>query len=170
MDAIPADTIKEGYELASVLELGEGEHELTLIDCATAVVDILVGADEIDSRVRPFVSSAVPIYHGVNGVEISIAPEDTKRPELEEAVKMVGAGSMWCFGEGKVLGSQLNGDGRLRTYAWFPGPAEWKPTKDPEEARKVLLEKFHDVRGVTRTFRDVCRATSTAPLQRDSFC
>ena len=81
---------------------------------------------------------------------------------------MVGAGSMWCFGEGKVLGSQLNGDGRLRTYAWFPGPAEWKPPKDPAEARKVLLEIFKNWAPNLRKLMEYCddKAIYHRPLYR----
>ena len=170
VDAIPTDIIKEGYELAPVLELGEGEHELTLIDCATAVVDILVGADEVDSRVRPLVYLAVLVYHGAAGAEVSIAPKDTKKPELQNMVCMACAGGMGVMESCRVLTAQRNGDGHIRICLWFPGPEGWRLSSDPVETRKVLLEKFHYVRGVTRPFRDGCRATSTVPLQRESFC
>ncbi|EJF59087.1 oxidoreductase [Dichomitus squalens LYAD-421 SS1] len=156
LDAIPADTMKWGHELASVRELGNGERELKFTNGSTATVDILVGADGANSRVRPLVSSAVLIYHGVAGVEISIPPEDTKKPELQDTVNMVGAGSMWPFGDGKVFGSQVNGDGRIRTYAWLAGPEDWKLLNEPAEARKVLLEIFKNRAPSLRRLIEYC--------------
>ncbi|TBU61779.1 FAD/NAD(P)-binding domain-containing protein [Dichomitus squalens] len=144
LDAIPSDAVKWGHALASVRDLGNGLRELTSANGNTAVVDILVGADGANSRVRPLVSAAVPTYTGVTGAEISIAPEDTKKPELQDAVELVGRGSMFSWGPEKMFGSQLNGDGRIRTYAWFPAPTDWKLPGDPAEARKVLLEIVKD--------------------------
>ncbi|TBU61782.1 oxidoreductase, partial [Dichomitus squalens] len=168
LDAIPADTMKWGHELASVRELGNGERELKFTNGSTATVDILVGADGANSRVRPLVSSAVLIYHGVAGVEISIPPEDTKKPELQDTVNMVGAGSMLPFGDGKVFGSQVNGDGRLRTYAWLPGPEDWKVPSGPAEARQVLLEEFKDWAPSLRKLIESCddKAIYPRPLYR----
>ncbi|EJF59080.1 FAD/NAD(P)-binding domain-containing protein [Dichomitus squalens LYAD-421 SS1] len=156
VDAIPANAVKWSHALASVRDLGNGERELTFANGNTAVVDILVGADGANSRVRPLISSAVPIYHGVTGAEISIAPEDTKKPELQDVISMLGNGSMFSFGHGMMLGSQLNGDGRIRTYAWFPGPEDWKLPNEPAEARKVLLEIFKNRAPSLRKLIEYC--------------
>ena len=171
LDAIPSESIKWGHALASVRDLGNGERELTFTNGNTAVVDILVGADGAKSRVRPLVSSAVPIYHGVTGAEISIAPEDTKKPELQDLVGMVGAGSMGVMGSCKVLAAQRNGDGRIRVYLWFPGPEDWRLPSDPAEARKVLLEKFQDWAPSLRKFIEYCddNAIYTRPLYHMPF-
>ncbi|TBU21629.1 hypothetical protein BD311DRAFT_782806 [Dichomitus squalens] len=53
-------------------------RELTFANGITAVVDILVGADGATSRVRPLLTRA----------GLSIAPEDTKKPELQEVVEL----------------------------------------------------------------------------------
>ena len=65
LDAISADTIKWGYALKSTRGLGRGEHEPTFTNGTTAVVNILIGADGGNSRIRRLVSPAVPIYHSV---------------------------------------------------------------------------------------------------------
>ncbi|KAI1783583.1 FAD/NAD(P)-binding domain-containing protein [Ganoderma leucocontextum] len=142
LDALPADAIKWGYALATVRPLDGGAHELTFANGYTAVSDVLVGADGAYSRVRPLVSSAVPIYHGVTGAEISLAPETVKLPELKETVEMVGRGSMYAVENERMLGAQVNGDGRIRTYAWFRGPADWVLPPDPAAAREALLEVY----------------------------
>lgn len=106
--------------------------------------DFLVGAVGADSRVRPLISPAKPFYTGANGFEISLAPEVASSAELRDVMDAVGKGTMWVAQDSKMLASQLNGDGRLRTYIWFCGPAEWVVPYNPAEARKVLLELFED--------------------------
>ncbi|PIL35003.1 hypothetical protein GSI_02790 [Ganoderma sinense ZZ0214-1] len=88
-------------------------------------------------------SPAVPIYYGVTGAEISLAPETSVTlPELRETVEMVGRGSMWAVDKQRMLGAQVNGSGRIRTYAWFLGPADWVLPADLAEARRALLEGY----------------------------
>ncbi|PIL23161.1 hypothetical protein GSI_14470 [Ganoderma sinense ZZ0214-1] len=144
VDAAPQGSIKWGYALASVRELGNGtgERELTFANGHTAVVDVLVGADGGNSHVRPLVSPAAPIYHGVSGAEVSVLPEVAKKPELADAVALVGAGSMYAMGRGQTFMTQLNGDGRIRVYMLFTTPEDWTMPGDAEEARRVLLEKY----------------------------
>ncbi|KAM5543497.1 hypothetical protein V8D89_002748 [Ganoderma adspersum] len=143
VDAAPPDSIKWGYALSSVRDLGiGGEHELTFANGHTTTVDILVGADGANSRVRPLVSPATLIYHGVTGAEISLLPEVAKRPELADVVALVGAGSMYAMGRGQTMGAQLNGDGRIRGYALFHATEDWSLPTDPAAARSALLAKF----------------------------
>ena len=156
LDALPADSVKWGYGLASVRDLGNGERELTFTNGKTAVVDILVGADGANSRVRPHVSSATPMYHGITGFEVSIAPQNTNRPELQDVLPVVGTGTMVAFGHSKMFGTQLNGDGRIRIYAWFAAPEDWQLPSEPAEARKLLLEMFQEWAPVFRKLIEYC--------------
>ncbi|KAI0730465.1 monooxygenase [Earliella scabrosa] len=142
-DACPSESIKWGHTLASVRSLG-GQHELSFTNGFTTTCDFVVGADGAHSRIRPLVSPATPIFTGVTGVEISLAPSVAANPELADVVQAVGQGSMFALQDSKMLSSQPNGDGRIRTYVFFRGPADWTVPADPNEARKVLLEKFEN--------------------------
>ncbi|RDX43908.1 FAD/NAD(P)-binding domain-containing protein [Lentinus brumalis] len=142
LDAVPADTIKWGHALTSAVPLGNGRHELTFANSFKTVCDFLVGADGARSRVRPLVSSATPVYVGVNSVEISLAPEVAASPELQDVAAAVGKGSMFAMQDSKMLGTQVSSSGRVRTYVYLREPAEWTIPSDPKEVRKVLLEKF----------------------------
>ncbi|TBU43818.1 FAD/NAD(P)-binding domain-containing protein [Dichomitus squalens] len=133
VDAIPANAVKWSHALASVRDLGNGSRELTFANGNTAVVDILVGADGATTRAS-----------------------DTKKPELQDVVSMLGNGSMFSFGHEMMLGSQLNGNGRIRTYAWFPGPEDGKLPNEPAEARKVLLEIFKNRAPSLRKLIEYC--------------
>ncbi|KAI0750493.1 FAD/NAD(P)-binding domain-containing protein [Fomes fomentarius] len=116
-DACPHGSIKWDHALTAVRPLQGGQHELTFANGLTSVCDILVGADGAHSRIRP-------------------------SPELADVVQAVGQGSMFALQDSKMLGSQPNGDGRIRTYAFFRGPADWVIPSDPNEARSVLLAQY----------------------------
>jgi len=139
LDGCRPENIKWGSTVVSVRPPGSsGEHEIRFADGSTAICDLLVGADGANSRVRPLVSEATPEYPGINGVEVSLAPDATSSPEGSEIAAKVGKGSAFVFGEEKMLAIQHNGDGRIRMCAWSKMAEEWRPPSDPNEARAVL--------------------------------
>ncbi|PIL25447.1 hypothetical protein GSI_13337 [Ganoderma sinense ZZ0214-1] len=143
LDALPPHLIKWDHGLASVRALSGGQHDLTFANGATTTADFLVGADGAHSRVRALVSPAAPEYLGVNGVEISLAPETTSLPALAETLENVGSGTMFAMQDSRMFGAQVNGDGRIRTYAWLRAPESWAvPAADPAAAKAVLREQF----------------------------
>ncbi|KAI0794655.1 hypothetical protein C8Q74DRAFT_588348 [Fomes fomentarius] len=144
LDGIPADHIKWGHAFASARPLGGGQHEITFTNGATVVSDILIGADGAFSRVRPLVSSAAVIYSGLTGSEVSLTPEVAASPEVQDLREQLGQGSIYVMEDGKLVNFQRNGSGRIRAYLWHSSPAEWKTPSNPTEARKVLLEIYHD--------------------------
>ena len=108
------------------------------------ICDLLVGADGASSRVRPLLSpAAAPEFLGVNGAEISLAPETTKLPALADTVAHVGQGGLMALQDARMLGVRRSGDGRIRTYAWLRAPADWTiPTTDVARARAVLRAHY----------------------------
>lgn len=142
LDACPAESVKWGHTLVSARKLDGGRHELTFTNGTTTTCDILVGADGGRSRIRPLVSPATPFYKGVNGAEISLAPEVAARPDMADVRELVGQGTSACFQNGALVFVQRNGDGRFRTYAWFREAEDWTLPSEPNAARAVLLEKY----------------------------
>ncbi|OJT05202.1 Tetracycline resistance protein from transposon [Trametes pubescens] len=155
LDAVPQDAIKWGHTLASIRPLGGGEHELTFANGTVVIADIVVGADGGNSRVRPLVSSAVPLYHGVTGAEISLAPDVAALPENSDISDGVGKGSCFLAEDGKVFTLQRNGSGRIRAYLWHRNTLDWTLPRDPKEAKKVLLDMFPDWAPWTRKFIEI---------------
>ncbi|TBU46426.1 FAD/NAD(P)-binding domain-containing protein [Dichomitus squalens] len=142
LDAIPPHLIKWDHALASARPLGNGQHELTFANGFITVSDFLIGADGANSRLRPLLSPATPTYTGVNGVEISLAPETARLPELQETFANIGKGTMMASQNSRMLVSQVNGDGRIRTYAFVRESADWSVPSNPAEAKAVLREYF----------------------------
>ncbi|KAL1948157.1 hypothetical protein VTO73DRAFT_12232 [Trametes versicolor] len=142
LDAVPKDAIKWGHALVSIRPIEEGRHELTFANGVVTVADFVVGADGANSRVRPLVSPAVPVYHGVNGAELSLPPAIVSLPENHEISAGVGKGSCYLAQDQKNLAFQRNGDGRIRAYLWHRNTLDWALPRDPKEAKRVLLEIY----------------------------
>ncbi|KAI0374827.1 monooxygenase FAD-binding protein [Pilatotrama ljubarskyi] len=157
LDALPdPDAIKWGHSLTSIRPLGDGKHELTFSNGVLTVADFVVGADGAHSRVRPLLSPAVPLYHGVTGAEISLAPDIVADPANNDINEGVGEGCCYVMGDGKMLAFQRNGSGRIRTYAWHRAPLDWSLPRDPAEAKKVLLDMYAGWAPWMRKFIELC--------------
>ncbi|KAI1785316.1 monooxygenase [Ganoderma leucocontextum] len=142
LDAIPPHLIKWDHALSSVRAVGNGQHELIFADGSTTTCDFLVGADGGNSRVRALVSPETPAFLGVNGAEVSLAPETTKLPELAETIANVGKGGMFGMQDSRLLCAQVNGDGRIRTYVFLREAESWTIPADPAAAKATLKGYF----------------------------
>ncbi|KAI0374826.1 monooxygenase FAD-binding protein [Pilatotrama ljubarskyi] len=164
LDALPdASAIKWGHALSSIRSLGDGKHELTFSNGLVTVADFVVGADGAHSRVRPLLSPAVPLYHGVNGVEISLAPDVIADPANDDINEGVGEGCCYVIGDAKILAFQRNGSGRIRTYAWHRAPLDWSLPRDPTEAKKALQEMFAGFAPWMLKFIQLCDESAIYP-------
>ncbi|KAM5541188.1 hypothetical protein V8D89_005117 [Ganoderma adspersum] len=119
LDAVPAHLVQWDHALSSVRALGAGQHELTFENGLATTCDLLVGADGAHSRVRTLLSPATLHFLGVTGAEISLALSTATLPELAQTVANVSQGTMMAIADTRMLGAQVNGDDRLRTYAFL---------------------------------------------------
>ncbi|EIW52027.1 monooxygenase FAD-binding protein [Trametes versicolor FP-101664 SS1] len=144
LDAVPKDAIRWGYALTGIRPLQDGQHELTFANGVVTTSDFVVGADGGHSRLRPLLSTAEPLYHGVTGAEVSLAPSVVTLPKNHDISEGVGQGTCFAAEDSKMLGFQRNGNGRIRAYAWHRNTLEWEIPRDPKEAKKVLLDIYSD--------------------------
>jgi hypothetical protein len=111
--------VKWAHALKSAEQLPNRTYELTFANGVTVTADVVIGADGTHSRIRPLVSSAEPAYTGYEGAEISLTPQVAAAPEHTDLAEAVGQGHSFILGGCKALIPQRNGDGRVRTYAFF---------------------------------------------------
>jgi 2-polyprenyl-6-methoxyphenol hydroxylase-like FAD-dependent oxidoreductase len=141
-DAVPHSMVKWGHALKSAEQRLNGTYELTFSNGVTVTADFVIGADGTHSRIRPLVSPAKLAYTGHGGAEISLTPEVAAAPEHTDLAEAVGQGHSFILGECKALIPQRNGDGRVRTYAFFPADESFLLPTEPDIARRVLLERY----------------------------
>lgn len=138
LDSLPEHTVRWGHAFDHA-----DNGLLHFTDGSSAMYDLLVGADGAQSRVRTLLTDARPAHIGQNVVEVGIPDIDRTHPDL---AAMVGRGNYWVLGDGKSLGAQRNGDGRVRIGLSFYNTAEdWFATSgipfdDPAAARARLID------------------------------
>ncbi|KAI0327389.1 monooxygenase FAD-binding protein [Cubamyces sp. BRFM 1775] len=163
LNAVPEDAVKWDHAFVSARPLDDGQHEVTFANGVVTVVDLVVGADGANSRVRPLVSPATPLYLGINGAEISLPAEAVALPENKDISDAVGQGSLYACQDGKSFGAQRNGSGRIRAYAWHRNTLDWALPSAPKEAKKVLLDIYHDWAPWVRKFIEIADEKSIYP-------
>lgn len=143
LDSLPREYIRWGCKLINI-----EEGTLQFEHGTERGFDLIVGADEAWSKVRPLVSHISPFYSGVSGVEIRLRDIDSKQPQLG---KMVGSGSLFVFGEedGRSMMCQRQCDGSVRIYTFMAKPESWIEDcsidiKNPAVIRAVLLTEYRD--------------------------
>ena len=134
-------------------------HALLFADGTRVEADVVIGADGAWSRVRPFLSSVVPVYTGITFFEGWI-----DRPTLE-AAGLVGNGSLFAFGGAEAVFAQRNGQGRLCVYAALKRPQDWLASKLSKDSAASLIEAAYQHWAPNlRHLLDACRDFTARPI------
>jgi 2-polyprenyl-6-methoxyphenol hydroxylase-like FAD-dependent oxidoreductase len=86
---------------------------LTFKNGATAVADIVIGADGANSKIRPLITPLQPFYTGVTAIEGGVYDSATAVPAMHE---LLAGGKIFAFGDSKTLIVSSKGDGSLVFY------------------------------------------------------
>jgi 2-polyprenyl-6-methoxyphenol hydroxylase-like FAD-dependent oxidoreductase len=163
LDSLPADTIQWGRKVTTVRPLGEGRHEVTFADGASATTSLLVGADGAWSRIRPLLSDEKPEYVGTSFIETYLFDGDTRHPA---GARAVGGGALFALAPGKGILAHRETDGTLHTYVALNKGQEWIASidfTDADAATARVAEEFH---GWAPELTALITGGETAPLPR----
>jgi 2-polyprenyl-6-methoxyphenol hydroxylase-like FAD-dependent oxidoreductase len=131
-----------GRRLTAVRTLAGGRHELVFADGATAVADLVVGADGTWSRVRPLLSAAQAEYTGVTIFDLHVHGAARRHPELSE---LVGPGALFALSDEKGLLTHgcddISVGAALRVSQEWTAAVDWT---DTAVAKQALLEHYAD--------------------------
>ncbi|QYN22522.1 NAD(P)/FAD-dependent oxidoreductase [Amycolatopsis sp. DSM 110486] len=142
LDSLPAGTVRWGHKVLEARTREDGRHEATFTDGSVVVSDLLVGADGAWSRVRPLLSSAVPVYSGTAMVETYLYEADTRHPATAKAV---GGGSMGAIGQDKGIMAHRESGDTIHTYVSLTRPLDWFAAvdfTDPAGAAAHVAQEF----------------------------
>ena len=122
LDSLPDGTVRWGHKVAAVRALGDGRHELTFADGATATTSLVVGADGAWSKIRPLLSDATPAYVGTSFVETYLFDVDARHTASAQAV---GVGSLYALAPGTGIVAHREAGDVLHAYVALTRPQAW---------------------------------------------
>ncbi|NUP78702.1 MAG: FAD-dependent monooxygenase [Nonomuraea sp.] len=166
LDSLPPGTVRWGHKVGGVRALGDGRHEVTFADGATAATSLLVGADGAWSRVRPLLSGATPEYTGMSFVETYLFDAGTRHPA---AAKAVGGGSMLALAPGKGIQAHRESGGTLHTYVALAAPLDWFAAVDFTDATGATARIAREFDGWAPELTALITDGDTAPVLRPLY-
>jgi 2-polyprenyl-6-methoxyphenol hydroxylase-like FAD-dependent oxidoreductase len=144
LNSLEPGTVQWGHALERVSGPAEGPRRLHFADGRSVETDLIIGADGAFSRVRPYVSPAVPEYSGVSFLEACFSDVDDRHPDIAE---LVGQGGAHAADGERGMFAQRNSGNRIRVYIIQRAPAGWIGASglapdDTDGIRALLLERY----------------------------
>ena len=121
LDSLLPGTVRWNHAFES-LEECDGRFRLRFTQQSDRFADIVIGANGSRSKVRPYVTGAVPFYTGTSVIEGAIPDPHTHCPAL---AALVNDGNLIVRSEGKVLFCHTKANGSLEYYLSFRRSADW---------------------------------------------
>lgn len=112
LESLKSDTIVWNKQVLSILKNQNSWH-LNFKDNTTSDVDILIGADGGNSKIRPLITQSNPIYSGITIIEGSIYNSEKNCPKIHEILK---GGKIFAFGNEQSIIVSSKGDGSMSFY------------------------------------------------------
>lgn len=140
--SLPVAAIKWGHKLMSVAAADQNRHQVIFANGNAITLDLLVGADGVWSKVRPFLSDARPGYSGTCFIEIASAADDGRH---ELSLEAIGRGTLMAVAPGKGIIAHRNADGTVSGYVALNKPEEWMRSlefADRSAGLALLAEQF----------------------------
>jgi 2-polyprenyl-6-methoxyphenol hydroxylase-like FAD-dependent oxidoreductase len=163
LDSLPGEMIQWGRKVTGVRPLGDGRHELTLVDGPAVTTSLLVGADGTWSKIRPLLSDAKPEYVGTTFIETYLYDADERHSAAAEAV---GGGAMYALTPGKGIVAHREAGDILHTYVELNRPAEWIAGIDFTDAAAATARVAAEFDGWAPELTALITDGETAPIPR----
>lgn len=166
LDSLLPDTVIWDSQFVSMQQVN-GHWEMRFRNGATALADIVIGADGYRSKIRPYVSDSQELYSGVTFIqgEVEFPGEDC--PEM---FRLIDNANFMAMGIGKTIAIQPSGNGsRLTFYTASLYPENWMEDSginfnNSDEACAYLVDFFHNWNPLFFTLFKACKKFVPRPL------
>jgi len=164
---IPGTVVWDSYIL-SIAPAGAG-WQINFASGDTAAADIVIGADGANSRIRPHVTAATPVWAGVTMIEASVKHPEKTAPLINALLR---GGKIFAYGDAKTLIVSGKGDGTLGFTLSFPSDEDWVSTSCPDlndhlQVRDWFRQAFPEWGGI---WQELLEADDTIFIPRPQYC
>lgn len=122
--SLRADTVVWDARFVDMQPAGTG-WEIHFENGTQAYADVVVAADGVHSKVRPYVTADRPRYAGFTLVEGTLPHAAQQVPALWQLMQ---GGSLSALDKGQTISFLTKGDGALNFWIWMKEPEDWVTT------------------------------------------
>jgi 2-polyprenyl-6-methoxyphenol hydroxylase-like FAD-dependent oxidoreductase len=138
LESLQRETVVWDSHFVSMEKQSEG-WLLHFKNSSSSYADIVIGADGVNSKIRPYITGIKAFYTGIVMLEININDAEKGTPRL---YALLNGGKIMAFGNGKnILGGQKSGGG-LGFYATFKADKKWATNNGLDYADKTQLLRW----------------------------
>jgi 2-polyprenyl-6-methoxyphenol hydroxylase-like FAD-dependent oxidoreductase len=121
INSLAPETVVWNSQFAS-MEQVNGAWQLSFKNGATALADLVIGADGYRSAIRPYVTDIKQRYSGATIIQGEIDDPEKDCPEM---YALVNKANLVAMGTGKTIAAQPRGDGGMTFYTASLYPENW---------------------------------------------
>lgn len=121
LNSLKPDTVVWDSQFQSMIPFDDG-WKLEFKNAKTAFADIVIGADGVNSKIRPFVTSTKPFYSGKTIIQGNVPDSETTIPNIHQLLK---GGKIYAYDGEKFLHVSSKGDGSLDFYVSCKKDENW---------------------------------------------
>lgn len=122
VNSLVPGTIHWDHHFLELTETGGSTCELTFQGREKALAELVIGADGVHSKVRPYITSTRPTYAGVTLIQMEVAHPEVQCPQT---FQWVNGGNLFALGDKKGIMGQQKSDGSFVIYATAEHPEDW---------------------------------------------
>eukprot|EP01133_Synstelium_polycarpum_P000187 gene187-225_t len=144
LDSLQDGTVKWNRHYSGMRQLEDGQIELSFKDGSKEMADILIGADGINSKIRPLITDIEPQYTGITMLTGEI---DNPRQQIPEVLAWAETGQVFMLGESMTIMNHSNADHKMSVYFSFKADQSLLTSgqvdfSNPESAGEFLHDKY----------------------------
>jgi len=121
LNALIPNTVQWNSHILNI-EAQENQWKLWLENGSYQIVDVIIGADGANSKIRPFVTDIKPYWTGITMLEGSIKDARKTAPAIHEMLK---GGKIFAYGNEKTIIVSSKGDGSFGFSISFKSNEFW---------------------------------------------
>ncbi|MBC7999548.1 MAG: FAD-dependent monooxygenase [Leptolyngbya sp.] len=146
LDSLSEDTVTWGQNVKSVSSSENGKWKLEFNDQSSFEADLVVGADGVNSKVRPLITSIRPRYIGMTMVAAVLKKELWRNSELSE---ILGEGSVMFADNNQTIFVQRCSKDLILLYYSMVVEEDWPKSegfgiKDTDSVMKAVKHAYKD--------------------------
>lgn len=168
LNSLKPDTIIWNSHILSIEKI-KSQWKITFENGNKTIVDIVIGADGANSKIRPFVTNIKPFWTGIVMIEGSIKNSEKTAPNIHKLLK---GGKIFAFGNEKTIIVSSKGDGSLGFSLSFKTQEFWDKENgiDFKDNKQVLAWFKQEYAEWSRVWYELFENESTLFILRPQYC